>query len=161
MEYNPETGFNILKAMEEYKRSVVPSPFTALDEDTGLPPPPPPSKRIDPSKVDFQNISRRDPLQIPPRPQIPETTDPKSWIGEMDTAIFLAHVDWMKQERLITSTDDSRGYPRELTIKGVQLLKEVEAKGGWDKAMEIVAEAKTATTLTSISDVLRKAKRKS
>ena len=163
MEYNPETGFNILKAMENYKGSTVPSPLTELDENTGLPPAttPPPRKLVSASG-DAEEFSRRvsqDLRERLRRPQTPERTAPKSWIGEMDYAVFMAHVNWMKQERLIT-TSDSSGYPRELAIKGVQLLKEVEAKGGWGKAMEIVAEAKTATTLTSISEVLRKAKPK-
>ena len=75
----------------------------------------------------------------------------------MDYAIFMAHASWMKQERIIT-TDDSRGHPREIAIAGVRLLKEVEAKGGWDKAMEIATEAKAAATLTGILEALRKVK---
>ena len=154
MEYNPKTAFKILKAIESYKGSTVPSPLTALDEDTGLPPPP---KPIDMSKLNLDSIRNAGPLTLPPRPAAPEKTDPKSWIGEMDYRIFMAHANWMKQERLIT-TDDGRGYPSELTFKGVQLLKQVEAKGGWDKAMEIVTEAKAAATLTDMLETLRKAK---
>ena len=159
MEYNPETAFKILKAMENYKESAVPSPLTALDEDTGLPPPPPKPHLIDPSTFNFDGIPNlpTGPITQPSRPQAPETTAPRSWVGEMDYAIFMAHVGWMKQERLIT-TGDSNGYPREIAIAGVRLLKEVEAKGGWDKAMEIATEAKAATTLTGILEALRKAK---
>ena len=157
MQYDPEIGFKILKSMEIYPESAVPSPFTALDEDTGLPPKPEPIDLSDLSKLDLVNTPVPYPGPLPERFQTPERTHPRSWIGEMDYEIFMAHAGWMKQERLIT-TSDRAGYPRELTIKGVQLLKEVEAKGGWDKALDIVAQAKAATTLTSICEVLRKAK---
>ena len=154
MEYKAETGFRILKAMESYKEPALPSPLTALDEDTGLPPRPQP---IDISTLDLDDIPPPSLVTTLRRLQDPEKTDPKSWIGEMDYAIFMAHVGWMNQERLIT-TGDSNGYPREIAIAGVRLLKEVEAKGGWDKAMEIATEAKAATTLTGILEALRKAK---
>ena len=154
MEYNPETAFKILKAMENYKESAVPSPLTALDADTGLPPRPEP---MDISTLDLDDIPAPSPVTALRRLQDPEKTNPKSWIGEMDYAIFMAHANWMKQERLIT-TDDGRGYPSELTFKGVQVLKQVKAKGGWDKAMEIVTEAKAAATLTDMLETLRKAK---
>lgn len=152
MEYNPETAFAILKAMENYQGSTVPSPLTELDENTGLPPAPTPH----PQEVVPEAEFRRRISQLRRR-QTPEKTAPKSWIGEMDYAIFMAHVGWMKQERLIT-TGNSNGYPREIAIAGVRLLKEVEAKGGWDKAMEIATEAKAAATLTGILEALRKVK---
>ena len=62
MEYNPGTAFKILKAMESYKGFDVPSPLTALDEDTGLPPPP---KPIDMSKLNLEKHSSEGPADTP------------------------------------------------------------------------------------------------
>ena len=78
----------------------------------------------------------------------------------MENETFLAHVSWLKQEKLITTGGESTDLPEEITMAGVQLLKEVEAKGGWERALEIASETKSPATLTSLREALRKAKPK-
>ena len=158
MEYSQETAFKILKAMEAYPDSVVPSPYEPLEEDTGRPAPKPPMEL--PTGEAIATFVSNPLEKTNQRPAPPKTTDPKSWIGEMDNETFLAHVGWLKQEKFITTTEGNTARPREITMPGVQLLKEVEAKGGWGKALEIASEVKAASTLTSMREALRKAKPK-
>ena len=156
MEYNREVAFNILKAMESYPDSTVPSPHEPLLEDTGRPAPSPPRDIIAPDislrlRADLPNLATR-------VVSTQETTDPKSWVGEMNTNTFLAHVNWLKQERFVSTKGGNPDFPREITITGVRLLKEVEAKGGWEKAIAIAREAKAPETLTGLLEALRKAR---
>lgn len=160
MKYEQETAFRILKAMEVYRDSVVPSPYEPLEDETGRPAPKP--TKISPKPIaELSPVGIRTDFETPPSP---ETTHPKSWVGEMDSGTFLAHVTWLKQEKFITTTDGLTfrltDLPEEITIAGVRLLKEVEVNGGWESAVEIAKEAKAPATLTSMYDTLRKAKPK-
>lgn len=155
MEYSQETAFKILTAMENYPDSVVPSPYMPLEEDTGHPVPRPPIERAG-------GIFAK-PLPTPQgtntrRATPPKTTHPKSWIGEMETKTFLEHVNWLRQEKLITTGEEDTDLPKGITMTGVELLKEVEVKGGWEKAVQIASEAKAAATLSGMRKALRKAK---
>ena len=158
MEYSQETAFKILKAMENYPDSLVPTPYEPLEEDTGRPAPKPP---IEPALREalVRQLSTPQPTDHR-RAAPPETTHPKSWVGEMENETFLAHVSWLKQEKFITTRGGGTDLPKEITIAGVQLLKEVEAKGGWERAVQIASETKAAATLSSMREALRKAKPK-
>ena len=159
MKYCHQTAFRILDAMERYVDETVPSPHEALMPETGRP---------KPSASDAQRagvfgsgpprsiLNLDQSRTVEPRPQTPIKTDAASWVGEMDTAELLAHARWLKEERFITVS--SRGYPAQLTMAGVKLLKEVQAKGGWENASKIAKGASAAATLTSMLAVLRKAK---
>ena len=155
MEYSQETAFKILKAMENYPDSVVPNPYEPLEEDTGRPTPKPPIE-----SPPIEELARRLYNPLRPRPTPPETTNARSWVGEMENETFLAHISWLKQEKLITTGGGSTDLPKEITMAGVQLLKEVEAQGGWERALEIASETKAPATLTSLREALRKAKPK-
>ena len=158
MKYSQEIAFKILKAMEEYPDSRVPSPYEPLEEDTGRPKPKPPTEQ-----VAIEGLTTHLPNPQPPtyrKLTPPDTTDPKSWVGEMPNKTFLAHTSWLKQEKLITTRGGSFDLPTEITMAGVQLLKAVEAIGGWERAMEIASEKKAPATLTSLHEALRKAKPK-
>jgi hypothetical protein len=81
----------------------------------------------------------------------------------MDRNLFLAHTVWLKEERFITTTraTPSGEFPDRITAKGVQLLKEIEAVGGWDDAVALAQSVNSAATLTSLLGVLQKAKSRS
>ena len=161
MQYDWESAYRILAAMEKYPGPNVPSPDVELDKDTGLPPPPP-SPRVsrEPVMAQLQDIDLSTPTRVRERPSIPPSTNPKSWIGEMDRNLFLAHTLWLKEERFITTKKaGSRGeYPDRITAKGVQLLKEIEVIGGWGDAVALAQSANSAATLTSLLGALQKAK---
>ena len=141
--------------MEAYPDSVVPSPYEPLEDETGRPALKP-KPRLKPKASLRDALERRD-FQMPPPP---ETTHSKSWVGEMDNGTFLAHVGWLKQEKFITTKGGSLDLPKSIIIAGVRFLKEVEAKGGWESAVEIATESKAPATLTSMYDALRKTKAK-
>ena len=159
MEYDWESAYRILVAMQNYPGPKVPSPDIELDDDTGLPPPIP---QVSPEevRVRLQNIDLPVLSRARERPQISPSTNPKSWIGEMDRDSFLAHTLWLKEERFIaTKQVSSEGeHPDRITARGVQLLKEIEAKGGWEDAAALAQSANIAATLTSLLGVLQKAK---
>lgn len=157
MKYEQETAFRILKAMEDYPDSVVPSPYQPLEDETGRPAPKPKRRPRAELPSVFARVRTGPDFEMPPPP---ETTHSKSWVGEMDNGTFLAHVGWLKQEKFITTTGGGADIPKEITITGVRFLKEVEAKGGWESAVAIATEAKAPATLTSMYDALRKAKPK-
>ena len=153
MKYDQEIAFKILKAMENYEEASVPSPYLALDAETGLP------EKVDPTPRDFTPRRASRSSMPPSPPQTPQTTDPKSWIGQMDSKIFFAHAIWLKQEKLITTAKEmGNERPHEITFTGVRLLKEIEAKGGWEKSVGIADQAQAAATFTGMLEVLRKVK---
>ena len=162
MEYDWESAYRILVAMQNYPGPKVPSPDVELDEDTGLPPPPAPRTQACPGevRVRLQDIDLPTLNRVRERPQVSPSTNPKSWIGEMDRNSFLAHTLWLKEERFIATRQvGSEGEcPDRITVRGVQLLKEIEAKGGWEDAAALAQSANSAATLTSLLGVLQKAK---
>ena len=81
----------------------------------------------------------------------------------MDRNSFLAHALWLKEERFIaTRQAGSKGeYPVRIAARGVQLLKEIEAKGGWEDAVALAQSADSAATLTRLLGVLQKARPRS
>ena len=163
MQYDWESAYRILAAMEKYPGPNVPSPDVALDEDTGLPPPPRPRVSQDLLETKLRDINLPALDRVRERPPIPSSTNPKSWIGEMDRSLFLSHTVWLKEERFITTTraTSSGEFPDRITAKGVQLLKGIEAVGGWDDAVALAQSANSAATLTSLLGVLQKAKSRS
>ena len=160
MEYNWETAYKILSAMQNYRGNNVPGPDVELDEGTGLPPPPAPPLRPATELLAELNVTDLDDVLgiIPERPQIPQLTSTKSWIGEMDRASFLAHTLWLKEEKFITTRKAAAEgeHPDGITARGVQILKEIEAKGGWQASMAVTQAAGSPTTLTSMLAVLQK-----
>ena len=165
MEYDWESAYRILVAMQNYPDPKVPSPDVELDEDTGLPPPPVPHPPVSPEdlSVRLQNINLPTLTRAREQPQISPSTNPKSWIGEMDRNSFLVHTLWLKEERFIATRQvRSEGeHPDRITVRGIQLLKEIEAKGGWEDAVALAQSANSASTLTSLLGVLQKAKPRS
>lgn len=161
MEYDWGSAYRIIAAMEKYPGPNVPSPDVELDEETGLPPPPPPPRLSrKPVMARSQNIALSSLDRVPERASVPPSTNPKSWIGEMDRDLFLAHTLWLKEERFITTKKaGTQGeHPDRITAKGVQLLREIEAIGGWDDAVALAQSSNSATTLTSLLRALQKAK---
>ena len=105
MEYDWESAYRILVAMQNYPDPKVPSPDVELDEDTGLPPPPVPHPPVSPEDLSarLQNINLPTLTRAREQPQISPSTNPKSWIGEMDRNSFLVHTLWLKEERFIAT----------------------------------------------------------
>lgn len=89
MQYDWESAYRILAAMEKYPGPNVPSPDVELDESTGLPPPPSPPVSREPVTARLPDIDPSVLNRVRERPSIPPSTNPKSWIGQMDRNLFL------------------------------------------------------------------------
>ena len=69
MQYDWESAYRILAAMEKYPGPNVPSPDVALDEDTGLPPPPRPRVSQDLLETKLRDINLPALDRVRERPQ--------------------------------------------------------------------------------------------